>query len=68
MDLFLILLLAAAGLVVLFLVLWLVILAYVKATSRHGPIERFLEPAEDDMSAEERVKTMSNHPGAGGFG
>ena len=61
-------LIVAAGLAVLFVVAWLLIMLYVKTTSSHGPVRRFLEPSDDEMSPEERIKAVSNHPGAGGNG
>ena len=68
MSILLTALVAAVGLAVLFVVVWLLIMLYVKATSRHGAVSRFLEPSDDEMSPEERIKSVSNHPGAGGFG
>jgi hypothetical protein len=56
MSLLLVLLAVAAGITLLLLVVWLLIMVYVKATSRGGPVERFFEPGEGELPPEERVK------------
>jgi hypothetical protein len=68
MDVVLIILAAAGGLVLLLAVVWLVVMASVTLTSRHSPVGRFLEPTEGELSAQDYVKSISNHPGAGGNG
>jgi hypothetical protein len=55
-DLFIILLGAVVGLVLLLLIVWLLVLAYVKVTGHGGTVERFLESGEGELPSEERVK------------
>jgi hypothetical protein len=66
-DILLVALVAAACLVALFLVVWLVIPAYVKATSRGRSVDRFFQPGEGELPPEERVKHVGGFKhGSGG--
>ena len=68
MSLAFIILGAIAGLALLLVVVWLLVLAYVRVTSPGKGIERFFEIGDDDLTPAERIKISSNHPGAGGNG
>jgi hypothetical protein len=68
MDLLLVGLAALAGVALLLVMIWLLVVAYAKATSSGRGIDRFFEIGDDELTPAERIKMRNNHPGAGGNG
>jgi hypothetical protein len=68
LSLLLVVLAAAVGLVLLLVVVWLLVMAYVKVTRSGKGVNRFFEAGDGELSPEDQVKFLNNHPGAGGHG
>lgn len=68
MGLALLILAVAVGLALLLVVVWLLVMAYVKVTSPGRGIDRFFQIGDDELTPAERIRISNNHPGAGGNG